>query len=315
MQRRKFITQGTHIGALLLLAPHLISCKGKTKEEIKEVIKEANSGVFTSTDDYTISHVAGNVYTFEERGGTIGFYVTEDTVIIIDTQFPEQSQHLIDAIATQSKSKVDLLVNTHHHGDHTSGNIAYKDILGMHIAHANSLKNQKRVAEEREQKDVLYPTTTFDKDQTYSKGDLKMDFNYFGPAHTDGDIVSFFANENVAHMGDLVFNRRFPYIDKSSGANISNWISVLDKTVSTYDKETKYIFGHSANGHEVRGTSEDIKAFQNYLEKLLEFGMASKKAGKSLEELKKETKIIPGAEEWKGKGIERSLDAVYAELI
>lgn len=314
MQRRKFITSGTHLGALLLIAPYLVSCKGKSKEEIKKVIEESNSGVFTSKDDYTITHVEGNVYTFEERGGTIGFYVTEDTVIIIDTQFPDQSQHLIDAISTQSQSKVDLLVNTHHHGDHTSGNIAYKDILGMHIAHENSLKNQKRVAEERDQKDVLYPTNTFSTDQTYSKGDLKMEFSYFGPAHTDGDIISFFANENVVHMGDLIFNRRFPFIDKSSGANISNWIKVLDQTLTKFDTETKYIFGHSANGHNVRGSSEDVKAFQNYLEKLLEFGMESKKAGKSLEEIKSDTKLIPGAEEWEGKGIDRSLDAVYAEL-
>ena len=115
-------------------------------------------------------------------------------------------------------------------------------------------------------------------------------------------------------MGDLIFNRRFPYIDKTSGANIKNWISVLDKTLHSFDAETKYIFGHSSNGFDVRGTSEDIKAFQNYLEKLLEFGMANIKAGKSLDDVKKDTKIIPGAEEWKGKGIERSLDAVYEEL-
>lgn len=314
MKRRNFINQGVNLGALLLIAPHLISCKGKSKEEIKEVIEKSTGLMFSPNEAYKITHVAGNIYTFEERGGTIGFYVTEDTLIVIDTQFPDQSQHLIAAAAEHSTSKVDLLVNTHHHGDHTGGNIAYKDILGMHIAHENSLKNQKRVAEERGLENQLYPSTTFAVDQSYAKGDLKMKFNYFGAAHTDGDIVSSFVNDNVVHMGDLVFNRRFPFIDKSSGANISNWISVLDKTVNMFDAETKYIFGHAGSGYEVRGNSEDIKAFQNYLEKLLEFGMESIKAGKDLELVKKETKVIPGAEEWKGKGIERSLSAVYEEL-
>lgn len=313
MQRRKFISSGSQLGALLLIAPHLISCKNKASEVVKEELIQKGL-IFQSSGDFTITNVAGNIWTFEERGGTIGFYVTEDTVVVIDTQFPEQSNNLLTEIAKQSASKVDLLVNTHHHGDHTAGNIAYKDMLGMHIAHENSVKNQRRVAEERDQKDVLYPTTTFSSDQKYSKGDLKMDFSYFGAAHTDGDIVSFFANDNVVHMGDLVFNRRFPYIDKSSGANIENWVSVLDKTVATYDAETKYIFGHSDNGFPVRGNSEDINAFKNYLEKLLEFGMASRKAGKSLDELKASTTIIPGAEEWNGKGIERSLEAVYEEL-
>jgi len=313
MQRRKFIASGSQLGALLLIAPQLISCKGKTSEVVKEELVQKGLAS-QSSSDFTITNVAGNVWTFEERGGTIGFYVAKDTVIVIDTQFPDQSNHLLTEIAKQTSSKVDLLVNTHHHGDHTAGNIAYKDMLGMHIAHENSLKNQKRTAEERGQTDVLYPTTTFTTDQRYSKGDLKMTFNYFGAAHTDGDIVSFFENENVVHMGDLVFNRRFPYIDMSSGANIENWVSVLDKTVKTYNGDTKYIFGHSGNDYSVRGTSEDVNAFKNYLERLLEFGIASKKAGKSLEELKKSTTIIPGAEEWKGKGIERSLDAVYQEM-
>ena len=314
MERRKFLNHGSQLGALLLIAPHLISCKGKSNEEIKQVIKESTAAVFAPNEAYKITHVAGNVFTYEERGGTIGFYVNEETIIVIDTQFPDQSQNLIDAMAEHSSSKVDLLVNTHHHGDHTSGNIAYKDIVGMHIAHANSLKNQKRVAEERSLENQLYPTTTFEIDQSYAKGDVKMKFNYFGPAHTDGDIVSYFENENVAHMGDLVFNRRFPFIDKSSGANIANWVTVLDKTVNTYNADTKYIFGHSGNDYTVRGNAEDINAFKNYLEKLLEFGMASIKAGKDLETVSKETKVIPGAEEWKGKGIERSLSAVYEEL-
>ena len=37
------------------------------------------------------------------------------------------------------------------------------------------------------------------------------------------------------------------------------------------------------------------------------------KAGKSKDEIMKAT-FIPGAEEWKGEGISRSLDAAYQEL-
>ena len=61
-------------------------------------------------------------------------------------------------------------------------------------------------------------------------------------------------------------------------------------------------------------SKEDIKAFQNYLEKLMEFGVKCVKEGKSLEAVIASTQVIPGAEQWTGKGIERSLTAVYAEL-
>ncbi|MCK7530603.1 MAG: MBL fold metallo-hydrolase [Marinilabiliales bacterium] len=67
-----------------------------------------------------------NVGFFTERGGTIGWMISKDGLVVVDTQFPEQAQHLIEAIRKQSGRQIDLLVNTHHHGDHTGGNIAFK---------------------------------------------------------------------------------------------------------------------------------------------------------------------------------------------
>jgi len=88
----------------------------------------------------------------------------------------------------------------------------------------------------------------------------------------------------------------------------------VDKVDRNYEDDTLFIFGHSANGYDITGEKEDIKAFKNYLESLLVFGQSSIKAGKSLDEVKASTTEIPGAPEWQGKGISRSLDAVYKEL-
>ena len=199
--------------------------------------------------------------------------------------------------------------------DDTAGNIVYKELTDNIIAHTNSKKNQMASAAQRGTEDKqLYPNTLFDKDYKLSVGDEVITMKYYGAAHTDGDIITHFQKANVVHMGDLIFNRRFPYIDKSAGANIANWVSVLDKADKQYPTDAKFIFGHSDNGYEVIGTKEDIKAFKNYLEKLLILGEQAVKAGKSLEELKANTIVIPGAEEWTGKGIERSLDAIFVEL-
>ena len=111
----------------------------------------------------------------------------------------------------------------------------------------------------------------------------------------------------------MVFNRKFPYIDKGAGANIENWINVLDKALKKYPDRTKFIFGHSGNGYDILGTKEDLKAFQNYLEQLISYGVKCKKEGKSIEEALM-IKTIPGAEEWCGDGIERSIKAIYQEL-
>ena len=114
-------------------------------------------------------------------------------------------------------------------------------------------------------------------------------------------------------MGDLVFNRRYPFIDRSAGANIKSWINVLDKADAKFNNRTQFIFGHAAEGYEVTGNKEDLKTFKNFLEKLLSFAETEVKAGRSKEEFIK-NKSIPGVTEWKGDGIERGLTAAYEEI-
>jgi len=52
---------------------------------------------------------------------------------------------------------------------------------------------------------------------------------YFGPGHTGGDAVFHFQRANVMHMGDLLFNRAHPNIDRPAGANIASWIRALEQ--------------------------------------------------------------------------------------
>jgi cyclase len=87
----------------------------------------------------------------------------------------------------------------------------------------------------------------------------------------------------------------------------------MDKTLNTFDNETIFIFGHAFDPEKITGNKEDIKAFKDYLEKLLVFVESEIKAGKSKEEVIKAT-TIPGVTEWKGGGINMGLLAAYEEL-
>ena len=304
--RRTFLKTSAQLAAYSFLFGQLYACKGaKIPSEI----------VLPSKASYDMQFLRGGVGFFTERGGTIGWMASKDGLVVVDTQFPEQSEHLVDELMKLKKGKIDVLINTHHHGDHTAGNKVYAELTDMILAHNNSRINQMASAKKRgTEADQVYPTDVFRTGFQHKVGKETIDLKYFGAAHTNGDAIIHFQNANVVHMGDLIFNRRFPYIDKGAGANIANWINVLDQTMTTYDDETIFIWGHAGEGYDIKGGKDDIRAFQNYLEKLLEFGEKSVKAGISLEELKKTTSIIPGAEEWKGKGISRSLDAVYAEI-
>ena len=256
----------------------------------------------------------GNVGIFTERGGTIGFFLSDEGIVAIDSQFPEQAQHFIEEVKKNSSAPFRYLINTHHHGDHTGGNIAFKGMVKNVVAHQNSLQNQQATAQKANTVDKqLFPDITYTTKWKARLGKEKIRMNYYGPAHTNGDSIIYFDDANIAHMGDLMFNRRHPFVDRAAGANIENWIKVLNKAADKYEKDTMYIFGHAAEGYEVTGSNKDLYAFRDYLQRVLDFARSEAAKGTTKEVFIKNT-MIPGVTEWKGDGIERPLTAAFEEV-
>jgi cyclase len=270
---------------------------------------------FMQDNPYKMKILRNDVGIFTEKGGTIGYYISKKNIAVIDAEFPEQSKHLIDALQKDPGKPFEILINTHHHQDHTAGNISFKGIVPHVAAHTNSFLNQQRVAKEKNIEDQqLYPDITYGDTWEYKKMKENIKTFYWGPAHTNGDSVIFFPHANIAHVGDLVFNRRWAFIDRSAGASIKNWIVVLDKIQGEFDNDTLFIFGHAYDPEKVTGDKTDIKAMQDYLKNLLAYVTSQIKAGKTKEEILKAT-TIPGVTEWQGDGIERGLQAAYEEAI
>lgn len=270
---------------------------------------------YLQENPYKMKMLRNDVGIFTEKGGTIAYYISKKNMAIVDAEFPEQSAHLISALQKDSGKPFEILLNTHHHGDHTSGNISFKGLVNHVAAHSNSLLNQQRVAKEKNNEaEQLYPDITYGDSWIYKKMKEDIQAFYYGPAHTNGDSIIFFPHANIAHVGDLVFNRRWAFIDRNAGASVKNWILVLDKIQKDFDKDTLFIFGHAFDPDKVTGGLQDIKAMQNYLVNLLAFVNAEIKAGKTKEEIIK-ANSIPGVTEWQGDGIERGLEAAYEEAV
>ena len=296
MQRRQFLRNTAFTTAGLMLAQKELLATLLQQPAFKITMLTKDAGIFT------------------EKGGTIAFLLAKTGITVVDAQFPEQSQHLIDELKKQSGQPFKMLINTHHHGDHTAGNISFKGVTEHVLAHANSLINQTNVAVAQKTEDKqLYPDKTYTDTWCDTVAGEKICLYYYGAGHTNGDSLVHLQDDNIVHMGDLVFNRRHPFIDRSAGANIKSWINVLDKAVSKFDKKTTYVFGHAGEGYSVTGNADDLKAFGAYLGNLLKFTEGEIKAGKSKDDILKATEI-PGSPEWKGDGIQRPLTAAYEEL-
>jgi len=265
-------------------------------------------------DPWKINMLTDEIGVFTERGGTIAFHFSKEGITVIDAQFPDTAPHLIAELKKRNDKPFRLLINTHHHMDHTSGNIAFKDIVTRVLAHENSLINQKNVAVAQKIEDKqFYPNETFGTVWTEHAGKEKFSLHYFGAGHTNGDAMIHLEHANIVHMGDLVFNRRHPFVDRSAGANIQSWMNVLDAAMKKFSNKTKFIYGHAETGYEVTGHKDDLQIFHDYLGNVLKFVGDEIKSGKTKEEILKTTQI-PGSPEWKGDGIQRPLQAAFEEL-
>ncbi|HUG44341.1 MAG TPA: MBL fold metallo-hydrolase, partial [Acidobacteriota bacterium] len=108
---------------------------------------------------------------------------------------------------------------------------------------------------------------------------------HYGPAHTGGDATIFFENANVVHMGDLVFNRLYPFIDRPSGASVQGWIRLLESVLGEHSDDAVYIFGHGQEGFGVIGDQADLKQQRDFFAALLETTRQAIHEGRSKEDL------------------------------
>jgi cyclase len=130
-------------------------------------------------------------------------------------------------------------------------------------------------------------------------------------AHTDTDIYVHFQKSNVIQMGDLFFNRMYPYIDPSTGGKITGMIAAADKILSLADNDTKIVAGHGPLGNKA-----DLTKFRDMLVTSRDRVDKLKSAGKSAQEAVEEKPLADLDAIW-GKGIingDQFVQVVYLAL-
>ncbi|MFN1834963.1 MBL fold metallo-hydrolase [Balneola sp. MJW-20] len=264
--------------------------------------------------------VRGDVGYFLGRGGTIGWLSNTDALVAVDSQYPQSAQAFISGMKERNTRTMDYLINTHHHGDHTGGNKEFLGYADHILAHENVPGLQKAAAENRGPETVAnqaYADETYTGKWSNDMGSEKVHCMNYGPGHTGGDTVVYFEKANVAHMGDLVFNRVYPFIDRNGKADIANWIKVLRTTADELESDTIYLFGHGNPEFGVQGSKEDLIRKSDYLEALFAYTQKSVNEGRSLEEMS-EIRQLKSFEEFNLEGWSLSLasniQAAYLEI-
>jgi cyclase len=234
-----------------------------------------------------------NVGYFTGQGGSIGWLVNPEAVVAVDTQFPMTAATFLKDLPGRNGRTLDAVINTHHHGDHTGGNGIFRSVTKTIVAQAN-VPALMRAAAARGPKpptdaelEPMLPDATFPETWRHDFGDEVISAKYLGAAHTKGDIVTLFEKGNVVHLGDLLFNRLYPVIDRPGGASVRHWVVVLEKIVADYPKDAIFVCGHGHAKFGVNANSADLLVFRDYLAALLAYVEGEIKAGKPKEEIVK----------------------------
>jgi len=180
-----------------------------------------------------VSEVADGVFAYVQPDGSwwinnTGFIVGHRTVMSIDTCSTERRTRAylakVEEIAGRSPR---VLVNTHHHGDHTNGNclLPLATVIGHERCREEIIRSgiphYRKLFEPIEWGDLAPapPFVTFEHHLDIYVDELKVELIHLtSAAHTTNDVVAWIPEHRVLFSGDLVFNGGTPFVVMGSVA-------------------------------------------------------------------------------------------------
>jgi len=262
--------------------------------------------------------ISDNFYTLDGQGGTIGVLTGPDGVLMVDAQFAPLSDKIAAAIKQLSGGQpIKYLINTHVHGDHTGGNenfakmgatIIARPELRNRLAHPNPGANGQPGTPAPA---GALPVINYNGNLTIQMDGEEVRVFAIPRAHTDGDTMVQFVNNNVIMTGDWYRSIQFPNIDRANGGSLRGLEDAMARVIAMCDANTKVIPGH--------GATVDRAALMEHRDIIM--GVHRKvaalvKQGKSQEEVVAAKPAAEFASRIKDAGMteDRFVGQVYAEL-
>jgi len=234
-----------------------------------------------------ITEVADGILVVLNGEGQMGvsnaaFIIEDNKALVVDTMtFPEMAEGMICEIAHRG-ADVDMVLNTHHHIDHTGGNMAFAGArivshpasvtllqqLGLPVKLYDRLMPHFRGRFDH--LELVIPEPAINQLRLSRGGELHV----FTPAHTLADLVVWFPESRVLLAGDISFIGVTPL---AVHGLLSGWIEAID-TLLALNPEV-IVPGHGAIGGE-----RELRMQRDYLAALYCMGQCAVEQNLSLED-------------------------------
>jgi glyoxylase-like metal-dependent hydrolase (beta-lactamase superfamily II) len=178
------------------------------------------------------------------------FLVSDQGILVVDTGLnAQEGRKLLDEIRKISQAPVRWIVNTHYHPDHRGGN----SVVGPDAVIISAAFTRSQLVD-LEYRDAVNETVGQNGILLYAGGH-EVRIYHPGPAHTRGDLVVYFPDQQAIATGDLFLTNSCPAMDDG---DMENWISALDRMLALP-------LQHVVPGHFELATKSELRRFRNYL--------------------------------------------------
>ena len=234
------------------------------------VPREVAPGVYAIVGD-----LAGQTYENEGQNSNLGFIVTTEGVIAINTGASARAAKALHvAIKAKTDKPVKWAINVNSQPHYWMGNSYFKSIGARILAHkeadrimreagAGQLERTKETLKERAADTALaYPDVLFADKHVIKLGGREAQVLHFGPAHTPGDAVIWLPKEKVLFSGDIIYTERMLAVIPISQSG--SWVTAFDQAAAL--KPTVIVPGHGAptdlgrSKKETRGYLVDMRS-------------------------------------------------------
>ncbi len=246
-----------------------------------------------------VEKLRDNFFVMRGGGGNSGVFITANGVVVVDTKNPGWGKPLLEKIRSVTNKPITMIINTHTHGDHVSGNVEFPAEVEV-ITHENTAKNMQDMRVPtgitpapgspanifKDNKGRGLPKRTFKDRMTIGSGSDRIELYHFGRGHTNGDAFVVFPSLRVMHAGDIFSGKNIPLLDANNGGSGVQIGDTLAKAAAGVANIDSIVTGHSAVM-----TVADLKEYAEFNRDFRDAVQAAKKAGQTPEAFAKAWKV------------------------
>ena len=181
------------------------------------------------------------------------FLVTTDGVVLFDPH-RQSGPWLQKAIGKVTNKPVSHIIYSHYHRDHIQDAATFKE-SATYVAHVHTARRLKQ----KQYPGIPLPDSVVTEDENILRiGDKEVRLLYFGPNHSEDNMVMYLPNEKVVLACDIVFPGWVPFQRLTFCTDVSGLMTCLDKIL-------ELDFQHFVPGHFMIGTRKDVQQTRDYV--------------------------------------------------